>query len=154
MASDLNILNASQVARILDDGGPRHGDLQGRLDLVPGGGIAIRDGKIAAVAATAAILREFPDPVPTLDATGMSVLPGLVECHSHPIFAGNRHWEYVRRLQGATSRQIRAEGAASGPPSSPPGKPTTLPWSARRRAVTRRFWPEASRPWKSSRAMA
>jgi len=110
MASDLNILNASQVARILDDGGPRHGDLQGRLDLVPGGGIAIRDGKIAAVAATAAILREFPDPVPTLDATGMSVLPGLVECHSHPIFAGNRHWEYVRRLQGATSRQIRAEG--------------------------------------------
>jgi imidazolonepropionase len=110
MGSDLNVLNAAQVARIMDDGRPRCGDLQGRLDLIAGGGIAIRNGRIAAVAGTAEILRDFRDDVPTLDATGMTVLPGLVECHSHPIFAGNRHWEYVRRLQGATSPQIRAEG--------------------------------------------
>jgi imidazolonepropionase len=110
MSSDLNILYAAQVARIMDDGRPRHGDHQGRLDLISGGGIAIRNGRIAAVDSTEVILRDFRDDVPTIDATGMTVLPGLVECHSHPIFAGNRHWEYVRRLQGATSRQIRAEG--------------------------------------------
>jgi imidazolonepropionase len=55
-------------------------------------------------------MRAFTDDVPAIDATGCSVLPGLIECHSHPMFAGVRHWEYVRKLQGATSRQIRAEG--------------------------------------------
>ena len=110
MSSDLNILHAANLARILDDGAPRRGARQGELDLLADGAVAIRDGRIAAVGRTDEVLRQFSDDVPTLDASGMSVLPGLVECHSHPIFAGNRHWEYVRRLQGATSRQIRSEG--------------------------------------------
>jgi imidazolonepropionase len=77
---------------------------------VADGAVAIRDGLIAGVGETADVLARFSDDVPTLDAAGMTVLPGLVECHSHPIFAGRRHWEYVRRIQGATSREIRAEG--------------------------------------------
>ena len=110
MPSDLNILHAAHLARIVDDGAPRRGARQGELDLLADGAVAIRDGRIAGVGRTDEILRAFSDDVPALDASGMSVLPGLVECHSHPIFAGNRHWEYVRRLQGATSREIRAEG--------------------------------------------
>lgn len=110
MASDLNIIHADQLATIQDFGTPRRGDLQGELNLVADGALAIRKGRIVGVGETAMVLNEFSDDVPTIDAAGMSVLPGLVECHSHPIFAGRRHWEYVRKLQGATSRQIRAEG--------------------------------------------
>ena len=110
MSSNLNILHASHLARILDHGVPRRGDQQGELDLVPDGALAIRDGRIVAAGATEEVVKRFSDDVPRLDATGLSVLPGLVECHSHPIFAGVRHWEYVRKLQGATSREIRAEG--------------------------------------------
>jgi imidazolonepropionase len=110
MPSNLNVVHAAQLARILDSGSPRRGGGQGDLDLVADGAVAIRDGRIAGVGATAEVLERFSDDAPTLDATGMTVLPGLVECHSHPIFAGRRHWEYVRRIQGASSRQIRAEG--------------------------------------------
>jgi imidazolonepropionase len=110
MSSDLNIIHASHLARIQDSGIPRRGDLQGELNLLADGAVAIRKGRIVGVGETEKVLKEFSDDVPTINATGLSVLPGLVECHSHPLFAGQRHWEYVRKIQGATSRQIREEG--------------------------------------------
>lgn len=110
MNFDLNVIHAAQLARIQDLGSPRRGEQQGELNLLADGAVAIRNGCIVGVGETDVILHEFSDDVPTLCAAGMSVLPGLVECHSHPIFAGRRHWEYVRKLQGATSREIRAEG--------------------------------------------
>jgi imidazolonepropionase len=110
MPADLNILHAAQLARVSDAGGPRRGADQGRLDLLEDGALAIRGGRIVGVERTPDLLARFSDDVPVLDAAGMTVLPGLVECHSHPIFAGRRHWEYVRRLQGAASSAIRAEG--------------------------------------------
>jgi imidazolonepropionase len=110
MSSELNIIHAAHLARILDSGKPRCGAQQEELNLLADGAVAIRKGRIVGVGETESVLKEFSDEVPSIDATGMSVLPGLVECHSHPIFAGRRHWEYVRKIQGATSRQIRAEG--------------------------------------------
>ena len=110
MSLDLNIIHAAHLAQVKDLGMPRRGKLQGELNLVADGAVAIRKGRIVSVGETATVLNEFKDEVPTINADGMSVLPGLIECHSHPIFAGRRHWEYVRRLQGATSAQIRAEG--------------------------------------------
>ncbi|MDR3670194.1 MAG: imidazolonepropionase [Holophaga sp.] len=109
MPSDLNVINAAQIAMVRDHGGPRKGSAQDELDLVPHGVVAIRNGLIVAVG-EASVLREFGEDVPTLDAAGGSVVPGFVECHSHPLFAGNRHWEYVQRLHGASSREIRAAG--------------------------------------------
>lgn len=110
MNGNLTIVHARSLACISDDNHPRSGKAQSELNLIPDGAIAIRDGKIAATGTTKAVLEKFRDEVPVLDATGKTVLPGLVECHSHPIFAGNRHWEYVRRLEGASGREIRAEG--------------------------------------------
>lgn len=110
MNGNLTIVHAANLARVTDDGRPRTGRGQGELNLVEDGALAIRDGVIAAVGPTDEVLRAFDDGAPVLDATGKTVLPGLVECHSHPIFAGDRHWEYVRRLEGADGRTIRAEG--------------------------------------------
>jgi imidazolonepropionase len=109
--SDLNLIHAAQVARVHDRGEPRRGRAQGELDLVADGAVAIRGGQIVAVGETAAVLRDWGDEdVRTLDATGRSVLPGLVECHSHPLFAGSRHAEYARRLAGASLAEIAAQG--------------------------------------------
>lgn len=110
MKGDLTIVHASSLACVFDDKQPRAGCAQGELNLIADGAVAIRDGKIAAVGTTESVLQTFRDDAPVLDATGKTVLPGLVECHSHPIFAGNRHWEYVRRLEGASGPEIRAEG--------------------------------------------
>ena len=96
--------------RVTDAKRPRAGRAQGELDSLRDGALAIRDGVIVAVGDSETVLRAYGDDAPVLDATGKTVLPGLVECHSHPIFAGNRHWEYVRRLEGADGREIRAEG--------------------------------------------
>ena len=36
--------------------------------------------------------------------------PGLVDCHTHLVFAGNRANEFEARLEGATYEQIAAAG--------------------------------------------
>lgn len=41
---------------------------------------------------------------------GLSVLPGLVECHTHLIFAGHRAEEFEQRNQGVTYQEIAARG--------------------------------------------
>ncbi|WP_167856789.1 imidazolonepropionase [Hymenobacter aquaticus] len=45
-----------------------------------------------------------------LDAGGQVVLPGLVECHTHLVFAGNRAHEFQRKLQGESYLDILASG--------------------------------------------
>ncbi|WP_338669036.1 imidazolonepropionase [Pseudodesulfovibrio methanolicus] len=110
MNGNLTIVHAKSLVCVSDDNQPRAGRTQSELNIIPDGAVAIRGGKIVAVGPTESVLRDFGDHALVLDATGKTVLPGLVECHSHPIFAGNRHWEYVRRLEGASGRDIRAEG--------------------------------------------
>ena len=45
-----------------------------------------------------------------LDATGRVVLPGLVECHTHLVFGGNRAHEFERKLRGESYLDILASG--------------------------------------------
>ena len=100
-------MHAASLARVSDSGEPRRGATQGELDLVADGAIAIRDGVIVAVGSTDQVLASHGDTdVPTIDARGRCVLPGLVECHSHPLFGGDRHHEYAERLGGASLAEV------------------------------------------------
>jgi imidazolonepropionase len=109
--NDLNVVHAASLAQIHDSGEVRRGPAQGDLDIVTDGAVAIRNGRIAAVGATAEVLAAHGnDDVPTIDARGRCVLPGLVECHSHPLFAGERHHEYAERLGGASLAEVAARG--------------------------------------------
>ena len=108
---DLNVVGAAALAVVRDRGGPRTGALQGEMDVITDGTVAIRDGLIVAAGPTGKVLSEWGDPaVARLDATGKTVLPGLVECHSHPIFGGERHQEYAERLGGASLAEVAARG--------------------------------------------
>jgi imidazolonepropionase len=89
---DLNVVHAAALVRVRDRGGPRRGGEQGELDLIADGGVAIRDGLIVGVGPTAEIVEEWgEDDVPTIDARGRTVLPGLVESHCHPLFKAAGH---------------------------------------------------------------
>jgi imidazolonepropionase len=108
---DLNVIHAASLARVHDRGDARRGPLQNELDLVHDGAVAIRGGMIVAVGPTAAVMADFGEPdVRTFDASGKTVLPGLVDCHSHPIFDGERHDEYAERLGGASLAEVAARG--------------------------------------------
>ncbi|XP_061839651.1 probable imidazolonepropionase [Nerophis lumbriciformis] len=45
-----------------------------------------------------------------IDATGMCVLPGLVDAHTHPVWAGDRVHEFAMKLAGATYMDVHRAG--------------------------------------------
>lgn len=53
---------------------------------------------------------EVPPDTKVLDARGQLVMPGLIDCHTHPVFAGNRSHEFCMRLDGHTYQEIAAAG--------------------------------------------
>ncbi len=112
--NDLNVIHAAALSIVPDHGGPRRGRAQGELDVITDGAVAIRDGIVVAAGRTEDVLAHQGDPadppIPTIDASGKTVLPGLVECHSHPLFAGERYDEYAERLGGATLAEVAARG--------------------------------------------
>ena len=109
--NDLNVVRAAELAVVADRGVSRRGREQRELELISDGAVAIRGGRIAAVGRTADVLKRCgQDGVRTFDASGKTVLPGLIECHSHPLFSGNRHAEYQLRLDGASLAEVAAAG--------------------------------------------
>ncbi len=111
MTGDLNLVNAASVVVVADGGRARAARTQGELDMVHDATVIIRDGVIRAVGPTAELLREWGDHgVPTIDASGKTVMPGLIDCHSHPLFGGDRHNEYAERLGGASLADVAARG--------------------------------------------
>jgi imidazolonepropionase len=99
-----SIEGADQILRPVRDGLPflRHDRAAEELSAEPGS-LALTDGSIAAFEAdlTAAT---------RIDARGCSVVPGLVDCHTHLPFAGWRADEYARKVAGAGYEEIARSG--------------------------------------------
>lgn len=70
----------------------------------------VRGGTIVATGPSDGIERQISDDAEVVDATGRVVLPGFVDAHAHPVFAGNRVAEFEMRAEGATYEQIAADG--------------------------------------------
>jgi imidazolonepropionase len=70
----------------------------------------VRDGRIAEVGTRADIERAIGPDTAIIDAGGRIILPGFVDAHTHPVFAGTRADEFERRCEGATYAEIAAEG--------------------------------------------
>ncbi|MBI3706405.1 MAG: imidazolonepropionase [Proteobacteria bacterium] len=72
------------------------------------GAIAIRDGRIAWLGPRAALPHH--EAVESVDAGGRWITPGLIDCHTHLVFGGDRAGEFELRLQGATYEEIARRG--------------------------------------------
>ena len=80
------------------------------LGIVEHGAIAAKSGKIIYAGPEAdlpAALRAAPE---ITDCGGRWITPGLIDCHTHLIHAGNRAHEFELRLQGASYADIAAAG--------------------------------------------
>lgn len=75
------------------------------------GAIACRDGKIA-YAGPQADLPDRPERLSgeVIDLRGRWVTPGLIDCHSHLVYGGNRAREFELRLEGASYEEIARAG--------------------------------------------
>lgn len=78
---------------------------------IPEGAIACQDGKIVWVGSQA----ELPGAPETLardviDLAGRWITPGLIDCHTHLVYGGNRAREFELRLEGASYEEIARAG--------------------------------------------
>lgn len=73
--------------------------------------LAVKGDRIAWIgSAVEARSRVATHSVPSFDATGMWITPGLVDCHTHLVYAGNRAGEFEQRLLGVSYEQIARAG--------------------------------------------
>ncbi|XP_069846504.1 probable imidazolonepropionase [Dipodomys merriami] len=70
------------------------------------------DGLIKAIGPADAIQRQFSEDTfeERIDCSGKCVLPGLVDAHTHPVWAGERVHEFAMKLAGATYMEIHRAG--------------------------------------------
>lgn len=81
------------------------------LDLLDDGAVVVAGGRIAWVGATRALPAAIRDGATAeIDAGGRLVTPGLVDCHTHLVFAGDRAREFEARLEGASYEDIARAG--------------------------------------------
>ncbi|MEZ0243746.1 MAG: imidazolonepropionase, partial [Sphingomonas sp.] len=70
------------------------------------GAVAAKDGRIV----YAGPADGAPDAADIIDCAGRWITPGLIDCHTHLVYAGNRAREFELRLQGATYEEIARAG--------------------------------------------
>lgn len=106
------ILNAGQLLTMSGPDRPLCGQEMSKLGLITDGAVLVEDGKILASGLRERVLKEeaAQGDVEIVDAEGKVVLPGFVDSHSHPIFAGPRLDDFEARLKGETYAQIAKRG--------------------------------------------
>jgi imidazolonepropionase len=80
-----------------------------QLQIIADGAIAASNGKIVAVSKSSDILDTYDAPE-KIDAFGKTVTPGLIDAHSHFVFAGSRETELELKIQGVKYLEILERG--------------------------------------------
>lgn len=115
-SSDLVVLDAEQLVTVgRGPDGPRRGREQSTIDVRNGGSMYVKNGRISRVGTAAEVTSGLDlSTITIVDARGRVVMPGLIDAHSHPLFAGDRVAEYAMRLAGRSRPEIAAEGGGIG----------------------------------------
>lgn len=109
MKIDLLITNASQLATpdptATDGPNPT-------LVTIQNGAVAVSGENIVAVGKTKDVLNRMTiqESTRTIDASNKTILPGFVDCHTHPVFSATREQEFALRIQGKTYQEIARAG--------------------------------------------
>jgi imidazolonepropionase len=106
----LLIRDLAQVATPAGTDTPLRGSALGEVTVLENAYVRCEDGRIAEVGR----MRDLAgagDDVVEVDGRGRCALPGLVDCHTHACFAGDRVHEFDLRARGASYEELHAAGA-------------------------------------------
>jgi imidazolonepropionase len=106
----LAVVNCSQLVTLAGPARPHVGPELQELGIVANGGMFVRDGLIDKIGSRDEIESLIDAETEVVDALGRVVLPGFVDAHTHPVFAGTRVDEFEERSKGATYEEIAAGG--------------------------------------------
>ena len=105
----LLVRDLDQVVTPASAAAPLRGADLRRVDVLEGAFVLCEEGRIAEVGQMAD-LRVLDGDVEELDGRGLCALPGLVDCHTHACFAGDRAVEFELRARGASYEELHAAG--------------------------------------------
>jgi imidazolonepropionase len=109
MPSRLLVRDIAQLATPSGTHAPLRGSSLGEVDVLEDAFVLCEDGLVSAVGQMRD-LSEFGSDVDVLDARGLSAVPGLVDCHTHACFGGDRVEEFSLRAAGASYEELHAAG--------------------------------------------
>jgi imidazolonepropionase len=113
LASSLAVINCSQVVTLAGPARPRVGVELRELSIIEGGALLVvgeRIEKTGSRGEIEALIEKVGGDCEIIDAGGRVVLPGFVDAHTHPVFAGTRAGEFEERAEGVTYQEIAARG--------------------------------------------
>lgn len=103
------IYNPAQILTINTEGkNLKRGKEQSEIGLLENHSIEIENGLIKRFVKSSSVKKEKYEEV--IDVSNRTVLPGLVECHTHTIFAGSRADEFRMKLEGVDYEEIARKG--------------------------------------------
>jgi imidazolonepropionase len=110
VAGNLAVINCSQLVTLAGAKRPRTGGDLRQLAIVEDGAMLVRSEYIEAVGRRREIESLIDADCEVIDAGRRAVMPGFVDAHTHPVFAGIRANEFEQRASGASYREIAARG--------------------------------------------
>jgi imidazolonepropionase len=105
----LLIRDLAQLVTPAGRGAPLRGRALGEVEVVENAYLLATEDRIESVGPMRALPRQEGE-VKEIDGRGLSAIPGLVDCHTHPAFAGDRAEEFALRAAGATYEELLAAG--------------------------------------------
>ena len=109
MQADLILKDCRQLVTLRGGAEPRTVSAMSDPGIIAGGALAVKDGRILAVSTTAEIMAAYSAPE-VVSADDKLVLPGFVDCHTHPVFVHTREDEFALRLEGKSYVEISLAG--------------------------------------------
>lgn len=103
------VRDLAQLVTPAATGAPVRGRALGDVTVVPDAYALFEDGKITATGRMRELGSLDADLV-EIDGRGRCAVPGLVDCHTHAAFAGDRVEEFALRAGGATYEELHAKG--------------------------------------------
>jgi imidazolonepropionase len=105
----LLVRDLAQLASPAGRGSPLRGSALGDVEVIEDAYVLCERSRVAIVGRMGD-LGPLDGDVEELDGRGLCAIPGLVDCHTHACFAGNRLEEFALRARGASYEELHAAG--------------------------------------------